>query len=194
MRTTVSRPPRTSGRIVLGLLAVAVLLAPRGAEAQLKEYEVKAAFLLSFAKFVEWPEGSFSSPGDPIVIALAGEDPFGGALERVIEGRTAQGRTFAIKHFRRTDRVGRCHALFIAGSEDADEWLDALGRRQAVGVLTVGEGRDFRRRGAISFLVEQRRLKLAVNLDEVADARLQISSKLLALAQIVSRRRDSAKQ
>ena len=178
----------------LALLVVAALFAPRVAGAQQKEYEVKAAFLLNFAKFVEWPEKTFSGPEDPIVLGVAGEDPFGRILARVVEGRTANGRTFAVRRFRRVDRLARCHILFIAGSEDADEWLDALEQRRAVGVLTVGEGKDFRHRGAISFLIEQRRVRLAINLDEIAEARLRVSSKLLALAEIVTRSRDSARR
>jgi hypothetical protein len=169
---------------LLALLAVAVLLSPRAVGAQPKEYEVKAAFLLNFAKFVEWPEGSFSSPRDPIVIAVAGEDPFDGALEQVLRRRTAQGRAFILRHFRRADHLERCHILFIAGSENADEWLEALERIETPGILTVGEGLEFRHRGGISFLIEDRKVRIAVNIDEVAAARLRVSSKLLALAQV----------
>jgi hypothetical protein len=132
---------------LLVLLAVALLLAPGAAGAQPKEHEVKAVCPLNLARFVEWPEGSFSSPGDPIVLAVAGEDPFDGALERI----------------------------------------------EAPLILTVDEGRDFRRRGAISFLIEDRRVQIAVNLGVVADARPHVSSKLLALAR-VGRTRDSGRR
>jgi len=40
---------------------------------QIDEYQVKAAFLFNFAKFVEWPAKSFSKPSDPIVICILGE-------------------------------------------------------------------------------------------------------------------------
>lgn len=185
MRRTLRRPGCARWRVALGLLAGAALLAPRFSAAQPKEYEVKAAFLLSFAKFVEWPAESFASPDSPIVLAVAGDDPFGEALDRVVQGRTAQGRRFTIRRFHRADRLERCHILFIGGSEDPGEWLAAVQRGSAEGVLTVGEGRDFCRRGAISFLIEQRRVHLAVNLDEVAHSRLRVSSKLLALAEVV---------
>jgi hypothetical protein len=193
VKDTTSPTRRGTRWRVLSLLALAMLLSPRATGAQPREYEVKAAFLLNFAKFVEWPEGSFSSPREPIVLAVAGEDPFDGALERILRGRTAQGRPFSLMRFRSTDQLHPCHILFVAGSESADEWLNALERIEAPGILTVGEGRDFRRRGGISFLIEDRRVQLAVNLDAVDRARLRVSSKLLALAK-VERPRDPGRR
>jgi hypothetical protein len=150
------------------------------------EYEVKAAFLYNFARFVDWPEGSFLARDEPIVLAVAGDDPFGAVLERTIAGQTAQGRRFAVRRFRTRDQLGPCHILFVGSSEDYLAWLDAVARRQPTGVLTVGEGRGFARRGTVAFLIDARRIQLAVNLDSIAAARLRVSSQLLALARLVS--------
>lgn len=188
MKGVASRARRVSGMILPVLLVPALLLVPGEASPQAREYELKAAFLLSFAKFVEWPDEAFPVPGDPIVVAVAGDDPFGPTLERVVQGRTAQGREFLIRRFGRPGDLERCHILFIGASEDPDEWLEALEGRGFRAILTVGEGSDFRHRGAISFLIEGRRVRLAVNLDAVAESGLQVSSKLLAVAHIVTRR------
>ena len=40
------------------------------------EYPVKLAFLYNFAKFVEWPANSYSSPDAPLSICIVGHDPF----------------------------------------------------------------------------------------------------------------------
>src|SRR3990172_10053935 len=45
------------------------------------EYQVKAAILFNFAKFVEWPDAAFPDPATPIIIGVLGEDPFGSALD-----------------------------------------------------------------------------------------------------------------
>src|ERR1700732_1429930 len=55
------------------------------------EYDVKAAFLFNFTKFVEWPEGSFGDPAAPIVIGIIGDEPFGDSLLRIVAGQKAQG-------------------------------------------------------------------------------------------------------
>src|SRR5882757_4448493 len=52
-----------------------------------KEYQLKAAFLFNFAKFVEWPPQSFPDAGGPIVIGILGGNPFGDELENAIQGR-----------------------------------------------------------------------------------------------------------
>src|SRR6185295_10763354 len=56
------------------------------------EYEVKAAFLYNFARFVEWPAEARHDPGTPFVIAVLGHDPFGGVLDETVAGKTVGGR------------------------------------------------------------------------------------------------------
>ena len=48
-----------------------------------REYAVKAAFIRQFFKYVDWPEGTFQDPTDPIVVGVLGENPFGNALEQM---------------------------------------------------------------------------------------------------------------
>src|SRR5437879_13023676 len=57
-----------------------------------EEYQVKAAFLYNFAKFVDWPEDAFPDAGAPIVMGILGEDPFGSFLEQIIKTRVINGR------------------------------------------------------------------------------------------------------
>ena len=52
------------------------------------EYQVKAAFLYNFAKFVEWPPSAFSDAKQPLDICVYGRDPFGSALEDALLGKT----------------------------------------------------------------------------------------------------------
>ena len=98
------------------------------------EYEVKAAFLYKFASFVEWPE---VSDHGPLGICVVGQDPFGGALERVVEGKTIGGREFTILRLRAWRAGAPCRILFIAASEKGRLHL-LLGNLRQDSILTVG--------------------------------------------------------
>jgi len=66
---------RTAGWFLCALAAAVLFRAIAAAQSdQPGEYEVKAAFLFNFTKFLEWPDGSFDSPHAPIVIGIIGED------------------------------------------------------------------------------------------------------------------------
>ncbi len=58
------------------------------------EYQVKAAFLLNFTKFIDWPQ---SEAGSPFGICIVGDDPFGLVLDQMVEGETFQGRKLAVQ-------------------------------------------------------------------------------------------------
>jgi hypothetical protein len=167
----------------LAVLLALVLAMPVAIPAQAaNEYEVKAAFLFNFTRFVDWPPSSGSGP---FCIGIAGADPFGGALEEFVKGRSAGGHAIAVKHFKPGEESGACEIIFISG-EDARKVRAALGRLQHAGVLTVGEGPGFcHSGGVIAFQVENNKIKLEINPDAAQRARLQISSKLLSLAILV---------
>jgi hypothetical protein len=87
------------------------------AQEALPEYQVKAAYLFNFLKFVEWPEESFADPLAPIVIGVVGEDPFGNALPQVVIGKTVQGRDLVIRIYHAGEDLRGAHILFISASE-----------------------------------------------------------------------------
>jgi hypothetical protein len=93
---------RTSVRptFPLALLLIAVILATGAgsgaAASSSREYQVKAAFLYNFARFTEWPAGTFSSRKNPLTICIFGQDPFGSDLEDTVKGRTASDREILI--------------------------------------------------------------------------------------------------
>ncbi|MGH9611632.1 MAG: YfiR family protein, partial [Bryobacteraceae bacterium] len=77
-------------------LGLSAQRASRAADAPL-EYQVKAAFLLNFTKFVEWPAAAFAASDSPIAICVLGDDPFGGALDQIVEGEVVNGRKLVIQ-------------------------------------------------------------------------------------------------
>jgi hypothetical protein len=147
------------------------------------EYQVKAAFLLNFTKFIEWPAETAAS-ASPVDICILGDDPFGPVLDQMVAGETLQGRKVEVVRVKRPT-PSSCQVLFIGRMEkDVDSLLSML----RPGVLTVGDRPNFLRDGGIiEFTVESHRVKFDINQSAAAKARLQISSKLLNIARSVER-------
>ena len=151
------------------------------------EYDVKAAFLFNFTKFVEWPENAFVDPQAPIVIGVIGDDPFGESLVRIVAGQKAQGRGIEIVKYRYGDNLRRCHVLFISGSE-RQRRAPILASLQETSVLTVSDIDGFAEAGgAIQFVVQENRVRFVVNLEVATQGKLRVSAKLLALARVINR-------
>jgi len=162
------------------LLMVATCLFSSQVQAQADEYQVKAAFIFNFAKFVEWPGDAFSD-GGTLVVGVVGDDPFGGALDR-LNGSAVNGRRLRIKRLRLGDNLRVCNILFISKSEGKNLWkiLDSI---KGTSVLTIGEMPQFNQSGGmIRFVIQNSKVRFEINASAAAQARLKISSKLLALS------------
>lgn len=149
------------------------------------EYAVKAAFLFHFAQFVEWPEGTFQNANSPVVYCTVGEDPFHGALDETLKGKTIDARTFLVKHLKDGSEAQGCHVAFIgkAGKRRVTDELASLGTNP---VLTIGETEQFvKDNGMIAFCVEENKIRFDINLKAAERANLKISARLLALAKTV---------
>lgn len=155
-----------------------------GAERSL-EYPVKAAFLVNFAKFAEWPAGSLQAEASAVSICVLGRDPFGELLEKTVAGRSVGGRPIVIQRHSDVDGARACHVLFIASSE-SDRLALILDRLAGQPVLTVGESGGFARRGGvIGLVVEDNLARFEVNLHAAKRKGLLLSSKLLGVARVV---------
>lgn len=157
------------------------------ARAQFAEYEVKAAFLSSFAKFTKWPAATFSDKNAPFVIGILGSDPFGGALERKALEQTVSGRKVVIHRGRNVTDMRGCQVVFIAKSErsrigDILAAIQNLAGLQGSPILTVGETDQFTRQsGMIGFRMDEDQVRFDINSAAAQRAGLQISSQLLKL-------------
>jgi hypothetical protein len=153
------------------------------------EYEVKAAFLYNFARFVDWPSQAF--PGEensPFTLCLAG-DPFEGALDKILQGETLDRRPLTVRRMSADNDIHGCHILYVGPSEArrVPEILNNLGNAP---ILTVGETDDFIDNGGIvRFVKTGSRIHFQINPDAAQSASLKVSSRLLHLADIVRPRR-----
>jgi hypothetical protein len=178
---------RTAGLVAACLagLLVCGIASAQSEPSEPSEYQVKAAFLFNFTKFVEWPEGSFEDPQAPIVVGIIGDDPFGDDLERIIAGQKVQGRGLVIRRERWGDDLRRCQVLFVSASEH-EHSSRILGSVQSAGVLTVSDMEGFAEAGGvIEFVTQENRVRFIVNLDSATQSKLHLSAKLLALARVI---------
>jgi YfiR/HmsC-like len=152
------------------------------------EYEVKAAYLYHFAKFVAWPPEARGDAAS-FVIAVLGEDPFETALDDALRGKTVEGRKVVVRRASRVEDAVGSQILFISGSEQGRLGTILKALEAAPGTLTVGDMDGFAAHGGvIAFRLEGNRVRLDVSLAAAERARLKISSQLLRLARIVDAR------
>lgn len=169
-------------------LAVTTLLLGEGvpfADVAPTEYQVKAAFLYNFAKFVEWPATAFAASGGAMVLGVFGNDPFGTTLDRIARDQTVQGRRIIVRRANKLGDIGTCHILFVRPPDDVN-LASFIRGASATGRLLVGEAEGFAQRGGvIGFFVEQRRVRFMINVSAAERAGLRVSSKLLSVARVI---------
>ncbi|MDB5752768.1 MAG: hypothetical protein JWP65_3189 [Ramlibacter sp.] len=178
-------------RVLLALCAAALLLANAPAAGQglglARVSAVKAAFLYKFGSFVEWPAGAFRAPGDPLVIAVFGDEAVASELEQITQGRRIESHPIVVRRVRDADDVGTPHILFAGGPRAARAHAVLAAVRGAV--LTVGELPAAGRSGAVlDFTEDEGRVRFNASLTAATNRGLRLSARLLAVAQDVEGR------
>ena len=162
------------------LLACWSLASPLG-HAQVADVRIKAAFLVNFAKFAEWPAEAFAGADTPLAICVVGKDPFGDNLKPGPIGK----REVRVLRAVQESAFKECHVAYFAESEDRrlPQLLRAV---RKLPVLTVSDIEGFAEAGGMLGLVQNDdRLQFEVNRDAATEAGLRLSSQLLKLARAV---------
>jgi hypothetical protein len=163
---------------LIAVLGVVFLMAA-GAQ---QEYQLKAAFLFNFAKFVEWPAKSFAAPNDPIAICILGQNPFGDALSDAVRGKAWEGRSFTVRLISDISPKSKCQIVFI-NSSDRQRFRGMVGGLKGAGILTVGDTPGFiEDGGVINFKLEGGKIHFEISAEAAEQAQLSISSRLMSLA------------
>ena len=148
------------------------------------EYQLKAAFLYNFAKFVEWPAETFPAMNTPFTICALGNDPFGSSLD-AIAGKTVRDRTIIIKRIRSAAAINGCQILYVSPNE-LPQTTDLLRSLQKAPVLTVCDMDACAETGLmLNMRMAENRVQLDMNLDAVQRTPLKVSSQLIKLTRIV---------
>lgn len=148
------------------------------------EYQVKAAFLFNFTRFVEWPPSAYSSASAPFVIGIAGDDPFGSYLDDLVNGEEVDGHRIVVRRYPDGGNMDDCQMLFISSGESF-KVKEILASATRQGLLTVGDGPNFISwGGAVRFFEAGNHVKIEIKLAAAKAGLLEISAKLLQVAKI----------
>jgi len=154
------------------------------------EYQVKAAFLYNFVKFVQWPKEKPVDSNDIITIGVIGSHKFGNAFESV-KGKKVKDKKIIVKFFPRFDNTDdknalkKCHLLFVCPSEkhNLNDIIEIAGQAN---ILTVADMNGFiDDGGVIQFIMQDKKVRFQINLSAARRAKLKIRSQLLRLAKKV---------
>jgi hypothetical protein len=150
-----------------------------------KEYQIKAAYLYNFAKFVEWPADCFTNAQSPLVIGVFGQNPFGDELKTIAKDHKINGRDIVIKPVVTTAEAAGVHLMFLGATED-DHVAGMLAALKNSSVLTVGESEKFTAAGGmINFVREADKVRFEINASAAEQRGLKISAQLLKLAKAI---------
>ncbi len=161
-----------------------------------KAGRVKAAYVLNFIRYSQWPDDAFEQPDSPIVVTEVGECDDDKALSEVIRrSQPIGGRQVTLEHapygsddadrqeFYRS--LEQSHLVYIC-SAGPEPIATILGRLNPSKTLTVGDTPDFVENGGmIGFVFEQDRILFQANPKAIQKSRVTISAKVLKLAKIV---------
>ncbi len=197
------------------ILALVVFMAAIASEAWAdsvisREYQVKAAFLYNFIKFVDWPEEKTTDANEPIIIGIIGKDQFGAAFEP-IKDRVVKGSKVVVRRFKgleqleesgekngseqhqQIDAIRKCHLLFICRSEKTRP-TETINLVKGYSVLTIADIPGFLEAGGIiRFVMDGKKVRFEINVTAAKRAKLKIRSQLLRLAKRIVEEEQSDK-
>lgn len=187
---TSCRPRPTLPIAVAGILSLVLLYSAAvfaGDFERTREHQIKAAFVFNFAKFLEWPPGTFRTPDEPIAIGVLGATPLAEELATIVKDRRIHGRAVVVRRADSLDDLSELHLLFVG--PNCGVKLTSLQREaQSHGVLTVGETSAFEAAGGmITFLIDGDKVRFTINMSSAEQAQLKIAAQLQQLATAVHR-------
>lgn len=148
---------------------------------------VKAAFLYNFTKFIDWPPSSAAVEGERFNLCVAASLADTRQIERVVGGKSTQGKTLDVRFVSERAELSRCHMLYSTGETPYwnEQWLQEASN---LPLVTVGEGANFiHRGGVIGLMIVDGKVRFNINEARAREQGVIISSKLLSLAQQVIR-------
>jgi hypothetical protein len=183
-----SRPLMHFARaLLIGLLIITGPIfgadpAQKAPRPRFKEYQVKAAYLLNFTRYIDWPAKSFKEADSPFVICILGQDRFGEDLRTLVSNGVVEGRKIALRRINSADQARDAQIVFISQSE-RNRTAEILQSLKGAPVLTVGETEGFLQAGGmVNFRIEDESALLDIDRAAAEKAGLKISSKLLQIA------------
>jgi hypothetical protein len=172
---------------LLTSVLVAVLLAGLSRAAGDPEDQLKAAVVLSFLRYGEWPQPP--AAGAPILVGVLGRTSFSAVLRQTLESKSVNDHAIRVIDLKNAHEAPGCQIVYFATDKSADIKA-ALQSSALVRALAIGESKDFLDwGGAVNLLVVDGHMGFEVSLEALERSGVNISSKLLRFGQIRSRKK-----
>jgi hypothetical protein len=180
---------RPIGRRAAGCLLFATALGARAGEPASSPAfdEAKAAHVLKFAGFVEWPATAFASGEAPLVVGVAGSPALARELSLAVAGRAVQGRALQVRELAELREAAGVHILLIGrlSWRRAGDWLGVVKDRPVLVITDMPGGLE--RGAALCFVEGDGRLRFEASVPAAERAGLRLSARLLSVADRVVR-------
>jgi hypothetical protein len=151
------------------------------------EDNVKAAFLYSFGRYVEWPIETFTSQSSEFIIGIMGDDSIRAVIDRIAQSKTIQGHRIVVHRIASLEDIPRCHILFISNELQQEQQSAIINKVRNSSTLLVGETPKFAEHGGgINFYIEKGAIKFEINIDAIRREKLVLDAKLLNLGRKIS--------
>ncbi|THB78291.1 MAG: YfiR family protein [Desulfobacteraceae bacterium] len=187
---TLPIPNKTTIRLtVVVVVAMTVLFwAPgKGYTQQAREYQVKAAFIYNFIKFIQWPDTAFKNDTDPFHICIIGNDIPSSQFQS-IKGKKFGERTIEVYHVKHGEIHDNPNILFVGKDISIENYRRHMSVLENKPVLIIGETPDFIQwGGVINFIFRNERLGFEISPKAARNRGLTLSSRLLKLSVIVDK-------
>lgn len=150
------------------------------------EDKVKAAYILNFIRYTDWPKDAFPTSESPLVMCVLSSDTFGNILQQTISVAKGLQRKIELKQMKEPhDSLDQCHVVFLARSYTSKE-LNLIVTLKQKSILSISDDETFFKMGGIiSFVFYEKTIQFNVNLVAADSAGLKLSSRMLALAKNV---------
>ncbi len=168
------------------LILLLFLLFASALQAQVSEYEHKAAFIERFTRFIEWPEAAKTGSSDQFFeITVLGRNVFNGTLDALFSDLKVKNRQVKIKYTRSFNEIDSPDLLFICFSE-RNELAEINKKLRGKPTLIISDSKGFAEMGVhINIYLDDSYLRYEINQEMLELSGLKASSLLLASAKIV---------
>jgi len=146
-----------------------------------REYKLKAAYLLNFAKFIYWPE-SVEDTSESFNICIIGNSPFGEILDS-LSSKKIKNKRIKIAYSENHNKDNQCKIVYIS-QDKADSYNEILESINNEVVLTVSDIEGFCQFGGmIEFKRVKNKIKFEINVGQSLKSNIKYRSQLLEVAE-----------
>ncbi len=144
-------------------------------------YEIHAAMLYNFMKYIQWPDDG----GSEFVVGVLGEDDVFNTLKNYYDGKPKGTKKFSIRKLTNASEAASCQVVYI-GKNKSKEFDNVKNTIAGKAVLTVTDSFNLGKKGScINFKVIDDRLKFEINQASMTSSSLKVAGQLSSMAILI---------